>query len=138
MIACLDSSVAVRLAFGVADRLREWRKVKRIVVSALVEVECFRVLDQERLRHGLSDGKIAAISENIRALIDRAEVVELGAAVLERAKQPFPTQLATLDALHVSTALLWKQWREPTLVFATHDHQQGAGARAVGLQVIGV
>ncbi len=137
MIACLDSSVVVRLVFGASSRLSEWSKLKHVVVSALVEVECFRVLDRERLRHALTDGQVAAFSENIRRLLDRAEIIDVSPAILARTKDAFPTQLGTLDALHVSTALLWKQWREPKLVFATHDQQQAAGARAVGMTVIG-
>ena len=138
MIVCLDSSVAIRIAFGTTGRLRQWSKVTQLVASVLVEVECFRVLDQERLHRALTDEKVAEVSEGIRALLARAEVIDLSPPILARACASFPTRLATLDALHVSSALLWKQLREPKLVFATHDRQQAAGARAVGLTVIGV
>jgi hypothetical protein len=138
VIAYLDSSIVANAIFGSAQQLSEWPRLKHILLSSLVEVECFRALDRERLRRGLDDHKVAAYSENIRRVVARAEIIELSHAILERTKEAFPTQIATLDAIHVSTALLWKQWHEPKLVFATHDHQQAAGARAVGLKVIGV
>jgi hypothetical protein len=57
---------------------------------------------------------------------------------MERAAGGFATQLGTLDALHVATALLWRDGRTPDLVFATHDRQQARAARALGFEVLGV
>jgi predicted nucleic acid-binding protein len=57
-------------------------------------------------------------------------------AVLERAAEPFPTQMRTLDALHVASALLVRT-RFPALRFATHDADLAAAALAEGLPVLG-
>jgi hypothetical protein len=48
-----------------------------------------------------------------------------------------PIPLGTLDALHLSTALLWSEMRNENLVMATHDRALAMAARASGLQVIG-
>ena len=65
-------------------------------------------------------------------------MVEPTAAVLRRAAQPLPTPLGTPDAIHLSTALLWREVRGEELVMATHDQMLAIAARASGLPVIGV
>jgi hypothetical protein len=42
-----------------------------------------------------------------------------------------------LDAIHLSTALAWRDARNTDLTMATHDTALATAARAVGLQVIG-
>ena len=49
-----------------------------------------------------------------------------------------PTELGTLDAIHLAAALLWRETTEADLVMATHDSGLALGARAHGLSVIGV
>ena len=58
--------------------------------------------------------------------------------VLHRASLPMATAVRTLDALHVVSALLYKERRGIDVVFATHDRSQATAARAMGLNVIGV
>lgn len=58
--------------------------------------------------------------------------------MLARAAQPFPTTLGTLDAIHLSTALLWRERTGEALTLATHDGALALGARAFGLPVVGV
>ena len=67
----------------------------------------------------------------------RMEVVEPTWPVLRRAGQPFPTPLGTLDAVHLATALLWRDTRGEDLALATHDRALALAARASGLTVIG-
>jgi hypothetical protein len=59
------------------------------------------------------------------------------AVVLDRAAQPMPTELGTLDAIHLATALLWKDMTREDLVMATHNGALALGAKAHGLTVIG-
>ncbi len=49
-----------------------------------------------------------------------------------------PTELGTLDAIHLATALRWRETEGVELVMATHDRALAIGARAHGLRVIGV
>jgi len=56
--------------------------------------------------------------------------------VLERAAEPFPTTLGSLDAVHLASALLVRDDLEG-LAFATHDDALGTAARATGFQVHG-
>jgi predicted nucleic acid-binding protein len=138
LIAYLDSSVLLRQVLGQPNKLEEWPKIETAVASALVEVECLRTLDRLRLRVRLSDRDLADRREAVHRLMDEIDLVDPVGAVLKRAAQPLPTSLGTLDAIHLSTALLWKELRGADLVMATHDQVLATAARASGLRVIGV
>lgn len=138
MIAYVDASVLLRVALGQPDALPEWRQIDQGVASALVMPECLRTLDRLRLRAGLSDAEVAARRAAVLALIASLDLVEIDQVVLDRAAQPMPTELGTLDAIHLATALLWRDLTHVDLVMATHDTALALGARAHGLRVAGV
>ena len=138
MIAYVDASVLLRVALAQPDTLSEWPRIQRGVSSALVTIESLRTLDRLRLRAQLSDTEVASRRATILALIDSLEVVEIDAVVLDRAAQPMPTELGTLDAIHLATALLWKEMTSTDLVMATHDGALALGAQAHGLPVVGM
>lgn len=138
MIAYVDSSVLLRLILGEADRLFEWETIDSGVTSALAEVECLRTLDRLRLRGALSDAELAAMRQGVWRLLEGLELVQLALPVLRRAADPFPTPLGTLDALHLATALAWRDERAAVLVLATHDAELGVAAAACGFDVIGI
>jgi len=137
VIAYLDSSVLLRVLLGQRNALKEWKTIKRGIASALVEVECLRTLDRLRLSEGFDDEDIAIRREAVFRLLDSVEIIELTRPILTRATQPFPTALGTLDALHLATALLWKEGRGDGLVMATHDVALAIASRASGLRVVG-
>ena len=58
--------------------------------------------------------------------------------MLARAAQPMATERGTLDAIHLATALLWRDSADTELVMATHDLALATAARAFGLRVVGV
>jgi predicted nucleic acid-binding protein len=130
--------VLLRFALGQPDALREWRQIERGVSSALTTTESLRTLDRLRLRANLGNAEVAKRRATILAVIASLEVVDVEAVVLDRAAQPMPTELGTLDAIHLATALLWKEMRRVDLVMATHDQALALGAQAYGLPVVGV
>jgi len=138
MIAYVDASVLLRFALGQPDALPEWRQIERGVSSALVRAESLRSLDRLRLRANLANAEVAKRRATILAVIASLEVVDIEAAVLDRAAQPMPTELGTFDAIHLATALLWKEMTRVDLVMATHDEALALGAQAHGLPVVGV
>jgi predicted nucleic acid-binding protein len=135
--AYVDSSVLLRVVLRQAGALGEWATIRQGVASALVEVECLRTLDRLRLRAGVSDREIALRREAVFRLLEAFEVVQPTRAVLGRAAQPQPTELGTLDAIHLATAMLWRDATATDLVMATHDVALGMAARASGLHVLG-
>jgi predicted nucleic acid-binding protein len=138
MIAYVDASVLLRVALGQPDALPEWRQIEQGVSSALVMTESLRTLDRLRLRTNVADAEIAKRRATILTLIASLELVDIDAAILGRAAQPMPTELGTLDAIHLATALLWKEMTHADLVMATHDTALAVGAQAHGLAVVGV
>lgn len=136
MIAYVDASVLLRLAFGQPDSLPEWSKIERGVSSALVTTESLRTLDRLRLKVKLADSDVAERRAKILELIASLEIVDIDSTVLDRAAQPMPTELGTLDAIHLATALLWKEMTTEDLTMATHDGALAVAALAHGLPVV--
>ncbi len=58
--------------------------------------------------------------------------------VLSRAGEPLPTPLGTLDAVHLATALIWRDRMGSLPIVATHDAALGLAARAFGFEVRGL
>lgn len=137
MIAYLDSSVLLRIVLGQPAALVEWPQLERGVTSALAEVECLRTVDRLRLIASLSDLEVARRREAIYRILDSIEIVELTRPVLARAAQPMPTTLGTLDAIHLATALLWRERSGERLALATHDSALALAATASGFTVLG-
>ena len=133
----VDSSVLLRIVLGEPDRLRIWRTITNAVSSELIRLECLRTIDRARTRLDLPDRQVAQYRADVLEAVDAFSLVALDSIVLERASEPFPTALGSLDAIHLASALLIRDDLDG-LAFATHDDQLGMAARATGFQVHGV
>jgi predicted nucleic acid-binding protein len=133
----VDSSVLLRIVLGEPDRLRTWPAITTAVSSELIRLECLRTIDRARLRLGLEDRRVAKYRADVLEAIEAFSLVALDSVVLERAAEPFPTALGSLDAIHLASALLVRDSLDG-LVFATHDDELGTAALATGFQVHGV
>lgn len=138
MTAYLDSSVILRRLFGQADTLREWRLIRTGVSSRLAEVECLRTIDRVRLEARVDEQSLTTWREGLYNILSTIEIVEVTRAVLTRAGNPSPTDLGTLDSIHLTSALIWRERSGRALIMATHDHALAMGARAFGMRAIGV
>jgi len=56
----------------------------------------------------LPDAEVAARRRAILEIVESLELIEIDANVIDRAAQPMPTELGTLDAIHLSSALIWR------------------------------
>lgn len=137
MKAYVDSSVVLRVVLGQPGRLEEWEAITGGVGSGLVEVECLRTIDRLRLAGGLDEKELVRRREAVYQLMAEMDIVEPTAAVLRQASLPLPTALGTLDAIHLATAVLWREYRNEELVMATHDRALALAARSVGMRVVG-
>jgi predicted nucleic acid-binding protein len=133
--AYLDSSIVLRIISGEPGSLREWTRITVAIASEIAPVECLRALDRLRLA-GLDDRALARRRATMLELFGGCDLVRINRAVLDRASEPFPTQVRTLDAIHVASALLARA-RIPSLHFATHDRDLATAALALGFRVIG-
>ncbi len=122
----LDSSVA--LAELLAEDRRPsaalWKET--LVSSRLLEYEVWVRLHAVGL--GLRNARSA------RRLIARVSLLELDARILERALQPFPVNLRTLDALHMASALYLRDQGED-VGLATYDRRMAEAASALEIPI---
>jgi len=105
------------------------------VSSELIRVECLRTIDRLRLAARLDDDNISLRREAALENLSRFDLIAMDSGVLERAAEPFPTALGTLDALHLASALVARR-EIPDLRFATHDRELATAARATGFEVL--
>ncbi len=140
MIAYHDSPALLRLIHrepGSLD-LDELRSCESIISSELIAVECPRTVDRLRLQGSLSTEEAASKFAVMKDWLEAVDLVLLQRPILARASEPFPTPLGTLDAVHLATALVWRDRTQQELVMATHDGGLAIAARAFGIQVLGV
>jgi predicted nucleic acid-binding protein len=137
--AYLDSSALLRLVLreSGAVPLEELTSRKSIIASELLAIECPRTLDRLRLQGSLTTEEAASRSSMVKDWLEAVDLVLLQRPILARATEPFPTPLGTLDALHLATALVWRDRMEQELVMVTHDGGLATAARAFGIEVIG-
>lgn len=133
----LDSSVLLRIVLGEPEPLQVWPAITNAISSELIRLECLRTIDRARIRLGLDDRRVARNRADILEAIEGFTLVEVDRTVLERASEPFPTLLGSLDAIHLATALLVRE-QFAGLAFATHDLALGTAALATGFRVEGV
>lgn len=133
----VDSSVLLRIVLGEPDGLHFWSRIEQPISSELTRLECLRTIDRARLQFRLDEADIARRRAAVLDTIETFGIIPVTSSVLERAAEPFPTLIGSLDAIHLASALLVRQ-NISTLAFATHDFELGRAARAVGFTVDGV
>jgi predicted nucleic acid-binding protein len=133
----LDPSAVLRVLLRQSKPLAAWGRWEAAYSSELLGVEARRVIDRLRLQAALDDHGLAEVHTGL-ARIERAiGTVPVTRPVLQRAGLPMPTAVKTLDAIHLSSALLLRERRVPSLVFVTHDPRQARAARALGFDCLG-
>jgi predicted nucleic acid-binding protein len=137
MIAYVDSSVILRKILSQPLALKEWPLLRGGPVSRLAEVECLRTFDRLRVEGILDERRLSAARESLYRALASFEVIEVSRTVLSRAAQPTPTALGTLDAIHLASAMIWRERSGHAAVFATHDEALAIAARANGFRVLG-
>lgn len=132
----VDSSVLLRIILGEPAPLRSWSRADQAISSELIRLECLRTIDRARVQLRLADDAVSRQRADVLEAIDALGLIPLTPTVLERAAEPFPTLIGSLDAIHLASALLVReQYNE--LLFATHDQQLALAARAMGFAVEG-
>ena len=137
MITYLDASVILRRLLQQPGPTLELGPTDETISSSLAQVECFRALDRLRLLGAMDEIAQVRSRTLVYQAFDSCEVLEPGEAVLERAAMPFPTSLKTLDAIHVATALVYREATGNPIRMATHDRALARASLAMGLEVVG-
>jgi len=137
--AYLDSSALLRLVLREpgAVPLEELTSRKKVISSELIAIERPRTIDRLRLQGSLSTEEASSRSSVIKDWLEAVDLALLQRPILARASEPFPTPLRTLDAMHLATALVWRDRMGQELVMMTHDGALATAARAFGIEVTG-
>lgn len=138
MKAYLDTSALLRLVLREGGALEELRSYESLVSSELIAVESCRTIDRLRLQGSLTMEEAAVRRRAVDEWLEAIDLVLVRPQVLSRASEPLPTPLGTLDAVHLATALIWRDRMESSLIVATHDTALGLAARTFGFEVRGV
>jgi predicted nucleic acid-binding protein len=136
--AYVDTSALLRLVLREPGALDDLRSYDALVSSELVAVESARTIDRLRLQGALTVEEAAARLRAITDWLEAIDLVRLRPPVLSRASEPLPTPLGTLDAIHLATALIWRDRMGALPTMATHDSALGLAARSFGFDVRGV
>ncbi len=138
----VDASVILRVVLDEPHQLHEWDALEDPVTSVLAEVEGLRTIDRATRKTTHPRRRLLSEAEANDARVLLFETLEMFArvdvapAILARAGQ-LTGPLGTLDALHLATALTWKDRIGETTAMATHDPELASAAAAHGLPVIG-
>jgi uncharacterized protein len=138
VIAYIDTSALLRLVLREPGALKELRSFETLISSELIAVESRRAIDRLRLQGTLAAEEAAARLKHVAEWLEAIDLVLLRAPVLGRAGDPLPTPLGTLDAIHLATALLWRDRVSTLSTIATHDAALGLAARTYGFEVLGI
>lgn len=139
MTVYFDSSVVLRKVLGQPAALAEWSEPWVGCSSVLTRLECARTLDRARLAGPWTADTLMAYHSTANQFLSAITEIEITTAVLARARMPLPVPLATLDAIHLWSAMIWRdQNPEEEFGLATHDRALGRAARLMGLTVIGI
>ena len=138
MTAYVDTSALLRLVLQEPGALNDLRSYTALVSSELIAVESARTIDRLRLQGALTVEEAAGRLRAITDWLEAIDLVLLRPLVLNRASQPLPTPLGTLDAIHLATALIWRERIGALPTMATHDSTLGLAARSFGFDVRGV
>lgn len=138
MICYVDTSVALRILFGEPKALKEWSKIKRALSSRLLRIECYRTLDRLRFQYKIKSENISAYLSSLHQVLFPIALIPLTEKILTQAELPLSTSLASLDSLHLSSAMFWREQTQENFLFATHDQELALAAQAQGFEVIGV
>ena len=134
----MDSSVLLRLVVGDSGKLKEWNSLERRVCSELVEVESLRTIDRYRVVAEIGSEEAMTRRGVLHELLSACEMIPLNRRILVKAAESFPVVVGTLDAIHLASALVFRDESNQDMTMATHDRALARGARAHGLEVIGV
>ncbi|HEY2434955.1 MAG TPA: type II toxin-antitoxin system VapC family toxin [Vicinamibacterales bacterium] len=138
MIAYVDTSALLRVVLRETGALDDLRGYDGLVSSELIAVESARTIDRLRTQGTLTMDEAAERIASVNEWLEAVDLVLLRPPVLSRASEPMPMPLGTLDAIHLATALLWRDRVGPLPQLVTHDAALGAAARGFGFDVRGI
>jgi predicted nucleic acid-binding protein len=133
----VDSSVILRIIVGAANALDDWKTWRAPASSVLLQIECLRTLDRYQKSREITRAELPRSYTALHEAMSRTELLKIDGNILERAGGQFGLPLKTLDAIHLVTAVAWRERINEEVTFVTHDEQLAAAARAYDFPLLG-
>lgn len=141
MIVYLDTSVILRIVLKEPNELSAWNEIDHGVTSEISTVECHRRLYRANATGRLTDSAFQLARNYADQILLRLTIVNITSELIEKAAGPLPSVLATLDAIHLVSAMNYRgrlDDTEPRLSFATHDRELAVAAALSNFPILGV
>jgi predicted nucleic acid-binding protein len=132
----VDASVILRIIVN-ADGALPKRKLLNPNSSVLLQIECLRTLDRYQTSGELKPTEIPRSYAALHEAMRRIQLLKIDEKIVERAGGPFGLPLKTLDAIHLVTAIAWRERINEEVTFVTHDNPLAAAARAYDFPILG-
>ena len=128
MTGYVDTSVVLRVLLRQRGAIRDWSRWDVVCSSELLKVEARRVLDRLRLESLLDDSRVAEAHDELARIEESIAFVSLTPS-RSRASCRFrcPLSVKTLDAIHLASAVLYREPETGEITFVSHDAQQNDG-----------
>ena len=139
--AYFDTSVLVKRYVQEAGSSATRRLLQRFrfLSSSIMPVEAMSALSRRRVSGDLAQRDFLAIRSRLRKDRDYWELVEAGEPVLLQAEELVQqTNVRTLDAIHLASAIIFQSESRLTIPFITGDREQHEAAHMLGFTVIWV
>ena len=139
--AYFDTSVLVKRYIKEAGSIATGRLLQRFrfLSSSILPVEAMSALSRRRASGDLAHRDFLAIQSRLRKDRDYWELVEAGEPVLLQAEELVQqTNVRTLDAIHLASAMIFQSESRLTIPFITCDTKQRDAAHVLGFTVIWV
>lgn len=108
----------------------------RVVSSTIAPLKAMSALSRRRHEAVLSERNFGDVLGQMRADTERWELVEINQLVLDRVAEVMQlTNVRTLDALHIASALVFQTFSGRAIRFITADTRQREAARSMALSV---
>jgi uncharacterized protein len=140
-IAYFDTSVLVKRYVNERGSIlaRSLFRRFRVLSCVLFPLEAVSTCARLKAIGELSERGFSAIMARLSTDRRQWELLELTTPILARAEEVLQrTQIRTLDALHVASALIFQDRSSAALPFVTADEWQRQAAQQMGLQIIWV
>ena len=120
-----------------SDTVRELVDSYTIVSSSILRTESFAAIKRRHTARQISKTTFAKLIKQIGADVDNIDILPLLDLHIRRAERiVLETNSATLDALHIASALVFSELSGEIISFLTADKRQAESAEQLGLKVI--
>jgi len=139
--AYFDTSVLVKryLHEEGARLARDLLRRYRFLSSSIAPVEALSAFSRRKAAGDLSERSLVAIMSRIGADREHWELIEISAPILDRAEEVIRRAgVRTLDAMHVASALAFRESSGLRVPFVTADERQREAAQRMELMVMWV